>query len=91
MHAHHQYVFVVAAVENHDLAGARRLPMDTPEKVVRQLHRRRNFEGSHLDALRIDAVKHVANDAILACSVHPLQNNQHFVFAFGIEQLLQRL
>ncbi len=37
MHAHHQHILVVRAVEDHDLALARRLLVDAPEEIVRQL------------------------------------------------------
>ncbi len=89
MDTYDQHIFVVAAVEDHDLTVARRVGMDAPQVVVGKLDRRGHLERGDIHALRVDPIKDVADCAVFAASVHSLQNDEYFVLVFGIEQLLQ--
>src|SRR6476659_7007244 len=74
MHLHHQYVFIIAAVEDTDAAALRESLHVTPEKVVVEFLRRRLLEAEHLTALWIHARHDVTNGAVLAGGVHCLKN-----------------
>jgi hypothetical protein len=50
---------------------------------------RRGFEIGGLNAGRIDALQHVANRAVLAAGIHPLQQDQQRLGGIGIKQLLK--
>ena len=63
--ANDQDVFVVAAIEDDDLARRRHLRVHAPEIVVVELQLRRLFEGDSADTLRADAAHHVTDRAIL--------------------------
>src|ERR1700722_4193726 len=54
MHAHDQYLLVVRAVEDPDLAALRQHPGATPEKIVLQFLRAWMLEAEYLAALRVD-------------------------------------
>ena len=60
------------------------------DQIVIQLFRRGLFKAGHLDALRVDAHKNVADGAVLAASVRRLQHDEDFVLMLGVEKLLQR-
>jgi len=53
-----------------------------------QFLRRGHLKAGNPHALRIDAIEHPPDDAILAAGIHCLQDNQHTVLVLGIEQLL---
>ena len=40
-------------------------------------------------SLRVDITKDVADGAILAAGIHPLQNDQDLLLMFGIQEFLQ--
>jgi hypothetical protein len=63
--------------------------MDTPEKIVSQLARRRNFEGNGVYAERIERTKNLSNRPVLAARVRALQNDQYCVLCLRIENFLQ--
>ena len=50
----------------------------------------RRAERGHVDAHRVDALKNLANDAVLPGCVEPLQHEQHAAFALGEEPYLER-
>ena len=54
-----------------------------------QFLRRWRLEWRDHAPLRIHSAHHVRDDAILAACVHRLQDDQHGVLAFGVEQLLE--
>ena len=89
MHAHHQHLLVVGAVEDADLAALRQRLGGAPEEIVLEFFRARLLEGMHVDALRIEARHHVLDDAVLAGGVHRLQHDQHRPGAAGVKPLLQ--
>ena len=65
--------------------------MDAPEKVVRQLFRRRLLEA-HCGASRgIHPGQDVADHAVFARSIKALQNNEQGMLSFRIHQILQLL
>lgn len=77
------------AVEDGDLALGRLMRVNPPQKVMRQLDRRRLLEVRHLHALRIDAADHMPDRAVLARRIEPLQHNEHGALIFGVELVLQ--
>src|SRR5262249_39487375 len=89
MHAHHQDLLVVRAVEDADPPARRQPPRAAPEKVVVKLLGARCLERMHLAAYRIDARYHMLDDAVLAARIHPLENDQDGPAALGGEPLLQ--
>ncbi|MCY1536040.1 hypothetical protein D9M68_714770 [compost metagenome] len=76
VHARDQHVFIVAAVEHHNLAGPGHLPVNAPQVVVRQFVGSGRLEADHADAERIEAAEHAAHGAVLAAGVHALQHDQ---------------
>ncbi len=84
-----QHVLVVRAVEEADHAQRRRMLVNAPQEVVVEFFGGRHFEGSYLDALRVDAAHDVANGAVLAAGVHRLQDDQQGVLVLGVEHFLK--
>src|SRR5213592_557596 len=89
MHARHQHVLVVRAVEDRDVPAPRGGAVRAPEEVVRGLLLGRHLEGDDLAAARVDAVHDVLDGAVLARRVHALEHDQHRVAAFGVEYVLE--
>ena len=89
MHAHHQRLFVVRAVEDADAASLRYADGGTPEEIVREFLVARRLERVHIAALRVEARHDVVDDAVLAGGIHPLQHDEQRPAAVGIEALLQ--
>ncbi|MPM51553.1 hypothetical protein SDC9_98302 [bioreactor metagenome] len=87
----HQHVFVLAAVEDHDLARARHLLVDAPQIVMRALHLGGRLPTDRAHAQRAHLAKHAARRAILARRVHALQDHQQLEAAVGVKDLLQRI
>src|SRR5687768_16059554 len=77
MHPHNQGFFVVAAIEQPDHAALRQTSRAAPQVIVIELLAAWRFEGLNLTALRIDAGHDMLNDAVLACRIHRLKDNQH--------------
>ena len=90
VHAHHQHLLVVRAVEDADAAALGQRLGDAPEEVVIELLRARRLEGMHLAALRVDARHHVLDRAVLAGRVHRLEDGEHRQTVLRVELLLQR-
>ena len=88
MHAHDQYLLVVRAVEDPDLAAFRQHPGTTPEKIVLQLLRAWMFETEDLAALRVDARHHMLDGAVFSGGVHRLEDQQDRVAVARVQQLL---
>ncbi len=89
VHAHHQHVLVMRAVEDHDLALARRAQVGAPEKIVGELLLARLLEAEHRRPLRIHPAEHVPHDAVLAGGVERLQHDEQGLVAVRVEQVLQ--
>ena len=77
MHAHHEHLLVVGAVEDADLAPRRQALGVAPQVVVVELLGRGHLEAVHRHALRVDAAHHVADRAVLAGGVERLQHDEH--------------
>ena len=84
MDAHNQYVLVMTAVKDYDLAVRRCHFMDAPQIIVIQFLLRWDVELRHLYALRIDAVEDVMDRAIFSGRIHRLQHDQHLMLVLGI-------
>ena len=89
MHAHDQDILVVAAVEDHDLAFARRVLVDAPQIVMGEFVFGGGLKARHPYTGRVHALKDMANDAVLAAGVHGLQHDQYLMLPLGKEDLLQ--
>ena len=89
MHPHDQHVLVVRAVEDADEALARRSAIDAPKEIVGKLFDAGLLERRHLAALRIEALHHVADRAVLAGRVHALQHQQQRAAAFGVKPVAE--
>ncbi len=87
--AHDQHVLIVRAIENADESALWRVVVDAPQEIVGQLFLGRHAEAEHVAALRVKAVHHVADRAVLAPSVHGLEDDQQGVLSLGVHQLLQ--
>ena len=77
MHAHHEHLLVMGAVEDADLAASGQAPRVAPEEVVVELLRRGHLEAVHRDTLRVHAAHHVADRPVLAGRIQRLQHHQH--------------
>ena len=89
MHAHHQHLLVVGAVEDADVAALRQAARAAPQIIVVEFLGRRRFEGEHLAALRIHAGHDVLDGAVLAGGIHGLEDQQQRPAVLGIEFVLQ--
>ena len=74
--AHDEHVFVMRAVEDADLAAARRGLMNAPEKIVRKFLRGRRLETGDAAALRVEAAHDMADRAASSRCIDRLQNNE---------------
>ena len=77
MHAHHEHLLVVGAIEDPDLAAPWETLRIAPEEIVIELLRRRHLEAVHGHALRIHPAHHVADRPVLSGGVQRLQHHQH--------------
>ena len=82
-------VLVVAAVEDHDLAGGRRLLVDAPQEVVRALLLGRRLPRRGADAERAGFREHATDRAVLAARVGALQDDEHLEAAIGVQHVLE--
>ena len=74
--AHHQHFLVIGAVEDANAAALGQADRGPPQKIVVELLRRRRLERMDLAALRVDAVEHAVDRAILARRIHALKDQQ---------------
>ena len=77
MHAHHEHLLVVGAVEDADLAARGETPRVAPEEVVIELLGRGHLEAVHGHALWVHPTHHVADRPVLASGIQRLQHHQH--------------
>src|SRR4051794_21338294 len=89
VHARDEDVLVVRAVEDRDLAAARRAGVDAPEEVVVELHLARDLERGDADALRVHPGEHVLDRPVLAAGVHGLQDDEQRPRRLGVEAILE--
>src|SRR5215469_12386987 len=76
MHAHHQDILIMGAIENANDTSAWSDSMHTPEEVMVQFPRCRDFKRTHLASLRIDSGEDLLNRICLATGIHSLQYNE---------------
>ena len=76
VHAHHQHIFVMRAVEDADVTEFGRALVDAPQEIVGELLFRRLLESGDAAALGIHAFDDVPADAVLAGGVDALQHDQ---------------
>ena len=88
VHAHHEDLLVVGAVEDADLAAARQVGGEAPQVVVVELQGRGRLVGVHGDALRVHAAHDVADGAVLAGGVERLQHDDDAVGVLRRQPLL---
>src|ERR1700680_2783775 len=89
MHTHHQHILIMGTIENADHASAWNDPMDPPEEITRLLPGCRSLKRTHLASQRIDLRHDMANRAIFAPRIHPLQYYEQAVMLRRRQQLLQ--
>jgi hypothetical protein len=63
--------------------------MNAPQKIVRQLFRRRCLERRHSASLRVHRAEDVSDRAVLAGGVHPLEADEERTRVLGVEHRLQ--
>src|SRR6266571_3815066 len=73
MHTHHQHILIMGTIENADHASAWNDPMNPPEEITRLFPGRWPLKRTHLASQRIDLRHDMANRAIFATRIHPLQ------------------
>ena len=74
MHAHDEDFFIVRTVENPDSSSFRKAVHIAPEKVMFELSVAWVLKAEHLATLRVNAGHHMADNPILAGSVHRLKD-----------------
>src|ERR1700733_1152277 len=89
MNPYNQNILVVRAIEYADLPPLRQHACRTPQKIVFEFRRAWRLEAVHPATLWINAGHHVANDAVFARSVHPLQDHEQRMLIRRVVQLLQ--
>src|SRR6266436_8396657 len=88
MHAHHQHFLIVGAIENTYDTSAWSDPVHTPEEVMVQFPRCRDFKRTHLASLWIDSGEDLVNRISLAAGIHPLQHDEQAMMVGRCQQLL---
>src|ERR1700730_3632557 len=88
MHAHNQHVLIVGAIENANDTSAWSDPMHTPEEVMVQFPRGRNFKRTHLASLRLNSGENLVNRISLATGIHSLQHDEQAMMVGRCQQLL---
>src|SRR5713226_8549361 len=88
MHTHHQHILIMGTIENADHASAWNDPMDPPEEIMRLFPGRRSLKRTHLASQRIDLCHDLANRAIFAARIHPLEDDEQAVMLRRRHQLL---
>src|SRR6266536_1664096 len=87
--ADNEHVFVVRAIEDDELAACRRLLMDSPQKIVGELDRRRDFERGDPTTGGVHFAKNRTNRSVLPACVQSLKDDQDGMRLRGIKQFLQ--
>ena len=89
VHAHHQHIFVVGAVEDGNTTLARRGFVTTPKEIMGCFLLGRYLKARNCTTLRVHGAEHMIDCAILARRVTPLQADQQRALALGIHEVLQ--
>src|SRR6476659_2718000 len=89
VHAHHQHLLVIGAVEDAEMPAPGQHERRPPQKIVIELERARRLEGMHVATLRVDLAHHVLDHAVLARGVEALEYHEDCPLVLGIEPLLQ--
>ena len=84
-----QHVLVVRPVEDGDFAASWGVGMDAPEKIMGVFLRRRLLEAGDARSLRIEGGEDMIDRAVLAGGIEGLQDDEHGMPLFGIEQRLK--
>ena len=87
--ADHEDVLVVRAVEDPDLALARRVPVDPPQEVVAELLRGRDLERRDRAALRVECLHDLGDRAVLACGIDALEHDEDRVLRLRPHPVLE--
>ena len=90
MHANDEHLLIVGTIEDADPPAFRQTAGRAPKKIVLQFLGTRLLETENLAALRINPGHDVPDGAILACSVHPLKNQQQRIAVGRVVKALQR-
>src|SRR5437016_8039764 len=90
MNSDDEHFLIVGPVENADAPALRKTARRSPQKIMIQFLGAGMFETENLASLRIDARHHVLDGAVLAGSVHRLENQQDGVLVAGVQHALQR-
>ncbi len=89
MDANDEDVLVMRAIEDPDLALARRVPVDTPQEVVTELLRGRDLERGDRAALRVECLHDLGDRAVLACGIDALEDDKDRVFRLRPHPVLE--
>ena len=89
MHPHHQAFLVIGAVEDADAAALRQRDRAAPHEIMIEFMGRRLLERSDLATLRIDAVEHALDGAVLAGRIHALEDQQQRPAILRVKLLLE--
>src|ERR1700730_4767993 len=82
----HQYILVMGAIEDRHPSFWRCMRVDPPQEVVIEFDWGRLLENGHGCSLRIKRGEYVLDRAVLAASVHRLEDNQNGVLFLRIQQ-----
>src|SRR5215469_9367664 len=88
MHANDEYLLVVTAVKNSDVAAVRKVFHAAPEIIVVQILGRRRLEGIDLTTLWIYAGHDMLDGAVFARGVHCLKNQEQRPLVLSIQFIL---
>ena len=89
VHAHHEHLLVVRAVEDADTPALGQGAIAAPQVIVIQLLVRGHLERVDLAALRVHARHDVLDGAVLPGGVHRLEDQQHPPAVLRVELVLQ--
>ena len=89
VHAHHDHVLVMGAVEDPELAVVRNGMMDPPQVVVIPLIVGGNLERLDLDAGGVQPGHDVADGAVLASRVGRLEHDEERALVLGVHEVLE--
>ncbi len=75
MDACDQNLFIVTAIEDHNLTLCRYLLVDTPQIIEFQFFAGRLLEICHPRPIWVDSLEHMSDGSILAAGIHGLQHD----------------
>src|SRR4030095_3466998 len=89
MNAHRQRLFVVTAVEDTNAPAFVQTLETAPHKVMVEIFTGGPLKGKDLASLRVDPGHDMLDGAILAGSVHRLEDEQYCPLVLRVEHVLQ--